>query len=91
MTVLTRDTWTTRDGQSIKIERMASSHLLHTIHMIERNRLMNAAEKYGEGDIDLASYYMQWPPQYEEMIKEAQKRNLIARSGLVAVQVKRIK
>lgn len=91
MTVLARDTWTTREGQPIKIERMGSSHLLATIHMIERNRLMNAAEKYGEGDIDLASYYMQWPPQYEKMIKEAKKRNLIHRDGPVATEVRRIK
>jgi len=70
---------------------MASSHLLSTIHFIERNRFLAAAEVYHERAFDketrneMANYYLQWPIQYETLIAEAQRRGLITRGveGLV--------
>lgn len=90
MPVISPDVWITREGQQIEIKSMASSHLLATIHFIERNRFMNAAEVYSEqqlGDarLDAVEYYLQWPIQYETLVKEAQRRGLIWRNvpGLV--------
>lgn len=82
MPIIAKDIWITREGKQLEIRTMASSHLLSTIHFIERNRFMNAAEIYGDGilddtDKDALNYYLQWPIQYESLIKEAQRRNLI--------------
>ena len=84
MPIISKDIWITREGQQIEIRHMASSHLLSTIHFIERSRFMNAAEVYSEqqlGDARLAAvgYYLQWPIQYEELVREAQRRHLIYR------------
>jgi hypothetical protein len=72
----------------MEIKTMASSHLLATIHFIERNRFMNAAETYAEGMADATEYYLQWPIQYETLIAEAQRRGLIFRNveGIVKVR-----
>lgn len=85
MPTIAKDIWITREGHQIKIKEMASSHLLSTIHFIERNRFQNALETYQEGMPDATEYYLQWPLQYEELIAEAQRRGLIFRNvpGLV--------
>lgn len=90
MPTISPDVWITREGQEIEISHMASSHLLATIHFIERNRFMNAAEVYSEqqlGDerLNAVEYYLQWPIQYETLVTEAQRRGLIWRNipGLV--------
>jgi hypothetical protein len=84
MPIISKDIWITREGQQIEIRNMASSHLLSTIHFIERSRFMNAAEVYseqqlGEARLAAVSYYLQWPIQYESLIQEAQRRHLIYR------------
>lgn len=83
--IISKDVWITREGVQMEVKDMASSHLLATIHFIERNRFMNAAETYIEGMKDATEYYLQWPIQYETMITEAQRRGLIFRNtpGLV--------
>lgn len=90
MPIISKDVWITREGKQMEIRTMASSHLLATIHFIERNRFMNAAETYtdqqlGNVDMDAVNYYLQWPIQYETLIEEAQRRHLIYRKaeGLV--------
>jgi len=84
MPIIACDVWTTREGQQIEIRHMASSHLLSTIHFIERNRLNNASEVFhdqnlGDERLNAVNYYLTWPVQYESLIKEAQRRNLIYR------------
>ncbi len=84
MPIISKDVWIDRDGKQIEIRHMASSHLLATIHFIERNRFMNAAEVYtdqqlGEHRLNAVNYYLAWPLQYEELILEAQRRHLIYR------------
>ena len=84
MPLISKDVWITREGQQIEISLMASSHLLATIHFIERSRFMNAAEVYtekqlGEDRLNAVNYYLQWPVQYESLITEAQRRGLIYR------------
>ena len=86
MPIISKDVWITREGQQIEIKHMASSHLLATIHFIERSRFMNAAEVYGEmqlGDARLAAvdYYLQFPIQYETLVEEAIRRHLIYRGS----------
>lgn len=82
---MANDTWITREGKSIKIKEMASSHLLSAIHWIERNRFTQSLEVYGQAKSDgldwsdALEYYMQWPDAYESMIAEAQRRNLLFR------------
>lgn len=85
MPIISKDVWITREGQQMEIKTMVSSHLLATIHFIERNRFMNAAETYSEGMKDATEYYLQWPIQYDALIAEAQRRGLINRGveGLV--------
>lgn len=94
MPTISKDVWTTREGQEIEIKMMSSSHLLATIHFIERNRFMNAAEVYSQQKMDgmdwkdAIEYYMQWPAQYESLVAEAQRRNLIYRAVNGTVKVK---
>ena len=91
MPIISKDVWITAEGRQMEIATMASSHLLAAIHMIERRRFMNAAETYGEMNLnkedrlEMTQYYLQWPIQYETMIAEAQRRGLITRGveGLV--------
>jgi hypothetical protein len=82
--------WVTKDGITINIRDMASSHLLNTIHMIERNRFTQATEAAMreaqnpttdayDWEHSPVQYYLQWPIQYEQLIAEAQRRHLIAR------------
>jgi|SRR5215203_7168200 len=85
MPIISPQVWITKEGQQIEIAKMASSHLLSTIHFIERNRFNNVLEVYdnanklGQDVMDMANYYAKWPIQYEVLVKEAQRRNLIAR------------
>jgi hypothetical protein len=81
--------WITRTGDAVEIKQMASSHLLSTIHFIEKNRFLNALETFEEGMMDATEYYLRWPPQYEVMIAEAQRRNLIFRNTPGLVKSKR--
>jgi len=91
MPIISKDVWITREGKQMEIKTMASSHLLATIHFIERNRFMNAAECYQEESLNhpdkmqVVQYYLEWPIQYETLIAEAQRRGLITRGveGLV--------
>ena len=84
MPIISKDIWITREGEQIEIRHMASSHLLATIHFIERSRFMNAAEMFSEQQLgndrlNAVGYYLQWPIQYETMVQEAQRRKLIYR------------
>jgi hypothetical protein len=97
MPIISKDVWITKEGQEIEIRHMASHHLLATIHFIERNRLMNAAEVYGDqnlGDARLAAveYYLEWPIQYETLVNEAIRRHLLYRgdaaTGVIIREVK---
>lgn len=93
MPLIAKDIWITREGHQIEIRMMASSHLLSTIHFIERNRFMNGAEVYGDqnlGDerLNVVNYYLQWPVQYESLIEEAQRRHLIYRMSSEPTQKK---
>lgn len=91
MPIISKDLWITAEGVQMEIATMASSHLLATIHFIERKRFQAAFEVYNEhafGEntrLEMARYYLQWPIQYETMIAEAQRRGLITRGveGLV--------
>ena len=88
---MTKDTWITREGHHIEIKAMASSHLLATIHLIEKSRFTNSAEIfYTLANQDAMEYYLQWPEQYESLIAEAQRRGLIYR-GIEGTTKKRIK
>lgn len=72
--------WHTKEGQFIEISKMASSHLLSAIHMIERNRFQNLASVQAtNGDDQMVEYYSKWPPAYAEMLEEAERRYLIGR------------
>lgn len=91
MPIISKDVWITREGKQMEIKEMASSHLLSTIHFIERSRFSQSMEVYqqaqqdGSDWSDALNYYMNWPIQYEALIAEAQRRNLIFRNveGLV--------
>lgn len=86
--------WKTAEGQLIPIRNMSSSHLLAAIHLIERNRYQqatDAAMRQKEDPLadELVSYYLQWPPQYEAMVKEAARRGLVYRPVEPALTVSR--
>lgn len=82
--------WVTREGTRIPIPAMATSHLLNAIHMIERSRVqqlisldenmsieitgLTPAEK-----LEILNYYAQWPDGYEDLLAEAEKRQIIKR------------
>lgn len=76
--------WRTAEGVDIPVSKMASSHLLAAIHLIERGRyqrVTDAAMRQGEEPLndELVGFYLEWPIQYEALIKEAVYRNLIYR------------
>lgn len=87
MPIISKDVWITKEGQQIEIHKMASSHLLSTIHYIERRRYISvtdaAMKEALDPDTDFDSptiqYYLEWPIQYETLINEAVRRNLIYR------------
>jgi hypothetical protein len=86
MPVISRDVWITKEGHQIKIKKMPSSHLLSTIHFIERRRFEACFEVYQDtvnnGPVEgMLEYYSQFPVQYETLIAEAQRRGLIARQS----------
>jgi hypothetical protein len=91
MPIISPDVWITREGKEMEIKTMASSHLLSTIHFIERNRFTQGLEIFTQRENDglnwddALSYYLQWPIQYDTLIAEAQRRGLITRGveGLV--------
>jgi hypothetical protein len=97
MPIISKDVWITREGQQIEIKMMASSHLLATIHFIERQRFMNAAEVYSEMQFreddrnEMVNYYLQFPVQYESLVAEAQRRQLIYRGAEGLVPAKKEK
>lgn len=96
MPTISKYVWITREGQQMEIKDMASSHLLATIHFIERNRFMNAAEVYndaqlGDERLNAVNYYLQWPIQYEVLIEEAQRRHLLYRAVEGLVKSKHVK
>lgn len=82
------DYWVTREGVRIPIQSMATSHLLNTIHFIERNRMQqiisieqNLTDNLTREDaIEMLNYYTAWPEGYKALLKEAQKRKLIERT-----------
>jgi hypothetical protein len=95
MPTTSKDVWTTREGQEIEIRNMASSHLLATIHLIERNRFTNAVDAAMREPQNMneqvwedhtLQYYLQWPVQYESLVAEAQRRGLIHR-GVAGLKV----
>lgn len=87
MPIISKDIWITAEGQQMEIRTMASSHLLAAIHYIERRRFMNvtdtAMREAVNPDMDFNSptiqYYLEWPIQYETLVNEANKRNLLYR------------
>jgi hypothetical protein len=93
MPIISKDVWITREGEQIEVRKMASSHLLSTIHFIERGRFQQGLEIFtqsqedGSDWTDAMKYYLQWPIQYEALIAEAQRRNLLSRNveGIVKV------
>lgn len=94
-----KDTWVTKEGQYLDIKVMASSHLLATIHYIERNRFTNSVDcamrqfqnvEESEGDSLDVEYYLQWPVQYEALVVEAQRRSLINRAAPEIVKTSKL-
>lgn len=85
MPIISKDVWITKEGRSMEIKNMASSHLLSAIHFIERNRFTNALECYNQDSLnhpdkmEMITYYLEWPIQYDTMIAEAQRRGLMNR------------
>ena len=86
----TRTYWVAKDGTRIRIDLMPTSHLLNTIHYIERVRmqqLVSLKENRDElqeairvtEEADLIDYYAQWPEGYTDLVREAEKRTLIQR------------
>jgi hypothetical protein len=74
--------WNTREGHPIEIKKMATPHLLATIHMIERNRLNNLLSILGmdnNWNQEVVDYYAKFPEQYEVLCEEAERRLLIRR------------
>ena len=89
--------WITKTGEAILISAMPTSHLLNTIHLIERARMQQliSLEQHGLSDgyasndelraapelVDMLEYYTRWPEEYSDLLKEAEKRKLIRRKG----------
>lgn len=72
--------WITKEGEEIPIHTMTTTHLLNSIHMVERNRMNQLIETHGMGELQAnLEYYSQWPESYHDLIKEAKKRKLIGR------------
>jgi|PlaIllAssembly_1097288.scaffolds.fasta_scaffold2694009_2 hypothetical protein len=79
-------TWVSKDMKPIPIKFMATSHLLNTIHMIERSRMQQlmSIETHGGGISPeeakrVLDYYCAWPKGYSDLLAEAEKRQLIRR------------
>lgn len=85
MPTISRDVWITKEGVQIEIERMASAHLLATIHLIERSRFTRAHDYAFNSNFEvhaddtILAHYMEWPLQYDTLIAEAQRRGLLNR------------
>lgn len=79
-------TWITKDNKPIPVQYMATSHLLNSIHMIERSRMQQliSIEANGGGISPeeakrVLDYYCAWPRGYSDLLAEAEKRQLIRR------------
>ncbi len=90
MPTISSDIWITKEGKQLEIRTMASSHLLSTIHFIERNRFTQTMEcamrepsniNEQQWEDNPLQYYLQWPIQYENLVAEAQRRGLIYRAS----------
>lgn len=80
-------TWTTKDGQEIKIKDMTDNHLLNAITMLKRNSKDAVRETGGMGPDNMDVWYDSEPispteylkdTPYSSLIYEAKKRGLIA-------------
>jgi hypothetical protein len=78
--------WITKDGTSISIKAMATTHLMNVIHLIERSRMQqlisieqNAQDIPTEDALRMLDYYTAWPDKYGDLLAEAEKRKLIRR------------
>lgn len=81
--------WTQKNGIEIEISQMSDSHLLNTIKLIEKKSDEGAevVDVCGyEGDDDFMTgdvyfvkgeNYLNRVPEYRELIKEANERNLL--------------
>ena len=65
----------------LEISKMATPHLLATIHMIERNRMNNLLSIAGTENLtqEIVDYYGQFPDEYTALCDEAERRFLIHR------------
>ncbi len=86
-------TWTTKEGIDLNINEMATSHLLATIHMIERNRMNNLLSLGMMDNLtqDTVDYYAQFPSSYKDLCDEAELRFLIHRGNQKEGLIKRNK
>ena len=74
--------WTTKERQQIPIKKMASSHLLAAIHMIEKKRferMVDTATRIESEDMEILEIYAQFPIEYYALLQEAERRGLIMR------------
>jgi hypothetical protein len=83
--------WTTKEGITLEISKMATPLLLATIHMIERNRMNNlmsimATENWTQEIVD---FYCKFTEGYQELCDEAERRFLIRRGTQKEGLVKR--
>ena len=83
-------TWMTKEGTRVPISIMPTSHLLNAIHLIERSRmqqLVSIEVNIANGltvisrkeAIELLDFYTAYPPEYPDLLAEAEKRQLIKR------------
>lgn len=82
--------WRTREGDRIRITDMVDTHLLSSIHMIERNRqrdLEQVESRYAKFNFTdkevyprMLEHYGEYPLVYHAMVNEACKRGIIARN-----------
>lgn len=78
--------WVTKEGRQIPISSMPSSHLLNTIHFIERSRFQQLADiaireipEHPSDQDEMIQFYSDWPEKYQDLLAEAEKRKLIKR------------
>ena len=81
MSKLAKATWTTKEGVVLRIEEMATPHLLATIHLIERTRMNNIMAIAFVDSVTAKGreYYTRWPDEYSALIAEAVRREVIKR------------
>lgn len=81
MANITVTEWQDKNGIKISINKMTSSHLLNTIHMIERKRYEEILSLVirEEANAETMGYYAQFPDAYHALCDEAERRKLIQR------------